>query len=66
MPESRPPRPTTPAETDVASVHGPPLSELLKARNTVSIELKTHFELDDARIFDLNGKGITVTVVTEN
>jgi hypothetical protein len=32
----------------------------------VTIELKAAFELDDARIFDLNGKGLTVAMVTSN
>jgi len=40
--------------------------ELLKPRNVVRIELKAHFELDEARLFDLNGKGITLTAVTVN
>lgn len=44
----------------------PSLQELLRPRNSVQIEVKAHFELDDARIFDLNGSGLKVTVVTEN
>lgn len=43
-----------------------PVPDVRLAKNAVSIEVKTHFELDDARIFDLNGEGIKVTVVTEN
>ena len=37
-----------------------------KAMNTVSIEVKAHFELDDSQIFNLNGDGIKITMVTEN
>lgn len=54
------------AATDLSGIQGTTLRELLKPRNAAAIEVKAHFELDDARIFDLNGKGITVTVVTEN
>ena len=37
-----------------------------KAMNIVTIEVKTHFELDDSQIFNLNGDGIKITMVTEN
>lgn len=50
----------------MSSPVNPGLQELLRPRNAVSIEVKAHFELDDARIFDLNGDGLKVTVVTEN
>ncbi len=65
MAESRP-KTKASSTTAAEATEGPQLRELLKPRNTVEIEVKTHFELDDARIFDLNGKGITLTVVTEN
>ena len=32
----------------------------------MNIELKASIELDDARIFDLNGKGLTIAMVTSN
>jgi len=35
-------------------------------RGKVNIEIKASFELDDARIFDLNGKGLTIAAVTSN
>jgi hypothetical protein len=37
-----------------------------RGMNTVTIEVKTHFELDDSQIFNLNGDGIKITMVTEN
>lgn len=37
-----------------------------KAMNRVTIQVKTHFELDDSQIFNLNGEGIKITMVTEN
>jgi hypothetical protein len=37
-----------------------------RAINSATIEIKTHFELDDAMIFNLNGDGIKITMVTEN
>jgi len=40
--------------------------KLIQPRNVVTIEVRSHFELDEARIFDLNGKGLTVTVVAVN
>jgi hypothetical protein len=35
-------------------------------KNHVSIQAFANFSLDDAQIFDLNGEGITVTIVTSN
>lgn len=35
-------------------------------RNRVTIETKADFELDESRIFDLNGEGLKVTVVAVN
>jgi hypothetical protein len=43
-----------------------PVTRARQAMNTVTIEVKTHFELDDAQIFNLNGEGIKITMVTEN
>lgn len=42
------------------------LKELMRPRNAVHVEVRASFELDDAKIFDLNGKGLTVTCVTSN
>jgi hypothetical protein len=50
-------------ERDPSQVKVAPLQ---RGQNVVGIEVKTQFALDDARIFDLNGAGIKVTVVTEN
>ena len=34
--------------------------------NRVTIETKANFELDESRIFDLNGEGLKITVVAVN
>lgn len=33
---------------------------------TVNIEIKGSFQLDDARIFDLNGGGLTIAAIASN
>ena len=43
----------------------PAIQALLKG-NSVTIETKANFELDESRVFDLNGKGLTVSVVAVN
>jgi len=35
-------------------------------KNNVSVEARANFDLDDAKIFDLNGDGLKVTIVAVN
>lgn len=35
-------------------------------RGRVNIEIKASFELDDARVFDLNGGGLTIAAIASN
>lgn len=41
-------------------------SAVALAKNQVNIETKAHFTLDDAKVFDLNGDGLKLTVIAEN
>jgi len=36
------------------------------AKNNVTLEAKANFNLDEAKVFDLNGDGLKVTVVAVN
>lgn len=42
------------------------LAEGTPGKGKLNIEIKATFELDDARIFDLNGDGLTIACVTSN
>ncbi len=56
-----------PAFRDAVSRHiGTSSSTSLAGRNQIVIETKATFALDDSRIFDLNGKGLTVTSIASN
>ncbi len=52
MPDDNPDQNPTPADP--------------KNRGKVTIEVKATFELDDAKVFDLQGKGLTITSVASN
>lgn len=51
--------------TDI-QVTRPEITVSTAKKNTVTIEVKASFELDDAKIFDLNGKGLQIAVVAVN
>lgn len=44
----------------------PSQTEQPKTRGKVTIEVKATFDLDDAKIFDLQGKGLTITSIATN
>jgi hypothetical protein len=52
------------SQTGSAAAPIPISANIPKGR--VNIEVKANFDLDDARIFNLNGEGLTITMVTSN